>query len=370
MNPGDHLIYDWNRVGGAGLSLKVEIEDHTPAVAPCALKDRLKFIPLAAAVGITAVNVGPAGPDATAMIAAAREAGLEPVVMLALGEKFDGDAIGEVRVWASRLRQHSHAFKDEKKYLDEVARRLDGRRRKVILEDASRAHPDTLAALLRICAGTDAVVLDDSAGLATPHAVRRLVEFAREHAPDVRIEWSGHNERDLAVVNCLDAVHAGASALHASVLSCGHGPGLAALDHLLVNLRLLGYIDRDLSRLGEHVEAVAAACGFQIPVNYPVFGKDAFRTATGVHAAAIVKAQAKGEDWLADRVYSGVPAGWFGRSQVIDIGPMSGESNVVAWLRQHGREPEPDLVKRIIARAKTSNHILSVEEVEAEIASH
>ena len=65
-----------------------------------------------------------------------------------------------------------------------------------------------------------------------------------------------------------------------------------------------------------------------MPPNYPVLGDDAFRTATGVHAAAIIKAEAKGADWLADRVYSGVPASLVGRKQGIEIGPMSGLSNV------------------------------------------
>ena len=38
-------------------------------------------------------------------------------------------------------------------------------------------------------------------------------------------------------------------------------------------------------------------------------GSDAFETGTGVHAAAVIKAFRKGDAWLADRVYSGVPAG-------------------------------------------------------------
>ena len=57
----------------------------------------------------------------------------------------------------------------------------------------------------------------------------------------------------------------------------------------------------------------------------------------------------------------------FGLHQVIDVGPMSGESNVVAWLRHRAIEPQPDLVKRIIRRAKASTHILTAEEINEEI---
>src|SRR4029077_11851943 len=102
------------------------------------------------------------------------------------------------------------------------------------------------------------------------------------------------------------------------------------------------------TRLIELCRLVSDACEVPIPYNYPLAGTDAFRTATGVHAAAIIKAEKKGHAFLADRIYSGVPAGIFGREQEIEIGHMSGESNVIYWLRKRHIEPESPLVKKIL----------------------
>jgi len=135
------------------------------------------------------------------------------------------------------------------------------------------------------------------------------------------------------------------------------------MDQLLVNLQLLGWIDKDLSMLAEYVRKVSAYTKVPIPDSYPVLGRDAFRTGTGVHAAAIIKARSKGHDWLADRVYSGVPAGMVGLHQVIEIGPMSGESNVVFWLEEHGIEPSEERVKAVFRAAKQSDHVLSENEI-------
>jgi 2-isopropylmalate synthase len=266
--------------------------------------------------------------------------------------------------------------------LEDVLERLDrvlgeaethGLRVRLMAHDASRAHPGALRRMIEraLRHRVAHLCLWDSAGAASPTGTQRILEFVRaiveERAGRMRIGWFGRNDRDLAVINALHGLHHGAETLHATALGLGHGAGSVPLDTLLANLQLLELLDRDLAPLKEYCQIAATAFGVTIPVNYPIFGGDAFRTATGVHAAAIIKAQAKGDHWLADRVYSGVPAGAFGLHQVIDVGPMSGESNVIAWLRHHGHEPERDLVKRIIARAKSTTHILTAAEIEEEI---
>jgi 2-isopropylmalate synthase len=98
--------------------------------------------------------------------------------------------------------------------------------------------------------------------------------------------------------------------------------------------------------------------------SHPVVGRDAFRTATGVHAAAIMKAQKKGDAWLADRVYSAIPASMVGRHQEIEISPMSGLSNVKFWLRQRGLDADDEaLCRRVFEAAKRSDHTLTEEEI-------
>ncbi|HIE70548.1 MAG TPA: hypothetical protein EYP98_10430 [Planctomycetes bacterium] len=135
------------------------------------------------------------------------------------------------------------------------------------------------------------------------------------------------------------------------------------MDLLLVNLKLNGRIDNDLSRLGEYVQLASDAVGVPLQNNYPVFGKDAFETSTGVHAAAVIKAMKMGDSWLANRVYSGVPADLFGLEQVIAVGPMSGKSNVTWFLERRGHEATTEAIDAVLELAKNTPRQLTEEEV-------
>jgi 2-isopropylmalate synthase len=181
----------------------------------------------------------------------------------------------------------------------------------------------------------------------------------------VRIDWHGHQDRGLGVINAIAAFEAGADRVHGTALGVGERVGNAPLDQMLVNFQLMGYIDRDLSNLMRYCETASEAIGVPIPISYPVVGRDAFRTATGVHAAAVIKAFRKGDELLADLVYSGVPARMVGRDQLIEIGPMSGKSNIIFWLERHGIEPTEQRVERIFNRAKQGNAVLTDDEVMA-----
>jgi len=185
----------------------------------------------------------------------------------------------------------------------------------------------------------------------------------------VGLDWHGHCDRGLAVINTLAAIQAGASRVHGCAIGIGERVGNTPMDQLLVNLRLLGWIDNDLTALAEYCETVSRGTGVAIPPNYPVVGHDAFRTGTGVHAAAVIKAFKKGEDWLADRVYSGVPASWVGRRQAIEIGPMSGESNVVFWLESHGIAPTPERTRALFQRAKSVDRVLTDDEIRSTLSA-
>jgi 2-isopropylmalate synthase len=245
-----------------------------------------------------------------------------------------------------------------------------------VTEDTTRSRPDVLTTLFRaaIDHGATRLCLSDTVGHATPDGVRNLVQFTRSviagTGASVGIDWHGHNDRGFALENAIWALEFGADRVHATALGIGERVGNAAMELLLMNLRLLGQLpkERDLTKLVEYCETVAKAVHWQIPLNYPLVGRDAFRTATGVHAAAIVKAMQKNDVWLADRVYSGVPAGMFGRHQEIGIGFMSGASNVGYWLRQRSIEPNEELVAAILKAAKGTTHILNDDEVMAIVA--
>src|SRR6266403_2348288 len=239
-----------------------------------------------------------------------------------------------------------------------------------VTEDTIRTDPETVKRLYStaIRSGARAIVLCDTVGHATPQGAYNLIKFAidevvKPSGEKIRVDWHGHNDRGLAIANSLWAVAAGANSVHAAANSLGERVGNTPMELMLVNLRLMGLLDHDLSRLKEYCEKVAAATHTTIPPNYPVVGHDAFRTATGVHAAAIIKAFRKNDLELANAVYSGVPAHLFGLDQVIEIGPMSGKSNVLYWLEKHRVPADDATVTRIYDAAKQSPRILTDDEV-------
>jgi 2-isopropylmalate synthase len=238
-----------------------------------------------------------------------------------------------------------------------------------VTEDTTRADPDTLRQLYAtaIRAGARRVCISDTVGHATPEGASAVVRFIASVVDDcgggIGIDWHGHRDRDLAVINALAALEAGATRVHGTAIGIGERVGNTPMDSLLVNLVLLGYIERDLSDLVEYCETVSAVTGVPIPANYPVVGKDAFRTATGVHAAAVIKALRKNDVSLVDAVYSSVPASLVGRQQVIEVGPMSGKSNVVYWLEKRGLPITDEIVDRIFMKAKSSASVLTEEEI-------
>ena len=243
-----------------------------------------------------------------------------------------------------------------------------------VTEDTTRSDPGTLRRLFEtaINAGAHRLCIADTVGHATPAGARAVVRFATRvveaSGASVGIDWHGHRDRDMGTINSLAALEAGASRVHGTMLGIGERVGNTPMDLLMVNLVLMGWIERDLTHLNDLVQAVSDATGEPIPDNYPVFGRDAFRTATGVHAAAVVKAFNKNDTELADTVYSGVPARLVGRAQQIEIGPMSGRSNVVYWLEHRGLVPDEELMDRIFRRAKGSSTVLTEQEILREIS--
>ena len=242
-----------------------------------------------------------------------------------------------------------------------------------VTEDTTRADPETLRRLYStaIRAGASRVCVADTVGHATPAGAAAVVRFVGQVVAEcgggVGIDWHGHRDRDFAVSNTMAALDAGATRLHGTAIGIGERVGNTPMDALLVNLVLMGYIDRDLSALVEYCEAVSAATGVPIPANYPVVGRDAFRTATGVHASAVIKAYRKKDRALVDAVYSGVPAAMVGREQEVEVGPMSGRSNVIFWLEKRGLSASDTVVDRILATAKASPCVLTEQEIRQEL---
>jgi 2-isopropylmalate synthase len=401
MDSKPELIYDWNARGGdvQACPHPIEFDDETlrdglqsPSVIDPPVEVKVRLLHLMDRLGIQSADIGlpGAGPrHVNSAAALAREIvssklairpncaartlvrDIQPIadISQAVGIPIEictfigSSSIRQfVEDWSlGRLLQHT----------EEAVRFAVGLGLPVtyVTEDTTRAHPETLSELFKaaIAAGATRLCLCDTVGYATPNGAQALVAFAQEivqrENPAVKLDWHGHNDRGLGVINAIAALRAGVHRIHGTALGIGERVGNAPLDQVLVNLRLLGWIENDLTALGEYCRTVSEASGVGIPINYPVVGADAFRTGTGVHAAAVIKALRKGDVWLADLVYSSVPAHLVGLDQKIEIGPMSGESNVIFWLEQRGVEPAEALVKRIFARAKDSDRVLTEEEL-------
>lgn len=400
------LIYDWNTADAPFefAKVRVELDDETlrdglqnPSVTDPPIEDKVRLLHLMQALGIHSADIGlpGAGPRARAdTLALAQEiarakltifpncaartvqADLVPIVEIA---QKAGIAIEAATfIGSSPIRRYAEGWSVDfirRQTADAVGFAVaQGLPVMYVTEDTTRSDRETLRTLYTtaIECGARRICLADTVGHATPQGTRALVRFAkeivRESGEDVKVDWHGHRDRGLGIANALAAIEAGADRVHGTALGIGERVGNTEMDLLLVNLRLLGVPTGDLRRLPEYCELVARACGVPIPPHYPVLGADAFRTGTGVHAAAILKARRKGHDWLADRVYSGVPASQIGRRQKIEVSYVSGLSNVKCWLEEHGYDPEDEALCRLVFEmAKRASRVLLDEEIEAAI---
>jgi 2-isopropylmalate synthase len=405
--PGEtDLIYDWNTVDGTVPRRPIEFDDETlrdglqsPSVKDPTIDQKVGLLHLMDKLGIHTADVGLPGAGPMAVEAVDRLVGeivsaklsikancaartllpdIEPIAKVSQKHGIPVEAC--LFIGSSPIRQYAEIWTLEK-MLDVSKTAIEFAHKQnlpvmYVTEDTTRAHPDTLKALFRqaVDLGVKRLCLCDTCGHATPAGTRALIRWTQRlldewKATDVVIDWHGHRDRGQDIANALAAYDAGVARIHGTALGVGERVGNVPMDTLLVNLKLMGVIDNDLTALAAYCELAHEATGVPYPRNWPVFGEDAFETGSGVHAAAVIKAFKKGDNWLADRVYSGVPAGDFGLRQKIRIGPMSGRSNVVFWLEQRGMTASEDLVDAIFAKAKKTPTLLTDSEIEEVVAA-
>ncbi len=395
-------IYDWNLAGQLAIppGTQVLLNDETlrdglqnPSVHDPTIEEKIEILHFMEAIGIHSVNIGlpGAGPRAVKDVEAlAREIAHNRMKIrpncAARTVETDIRPIAEISqrvgiaieaatfLGSSPIRRLVEDWTVE--HLERTTEKAvkfavaEGLPSMYVTEDTVRTDPDTVQRLYRaaIRSGARAIVLCDTVGHATPEGAYNLVKFVvdtvvKPSGESIRVDWHGHRDRGLSIANSLAAIAAGARQIHAVALSLGERVGNTPMELLLVNLRLMGLVQSDLTYLRAYCEKIAKSTHTTIPPNYPVFGRDAFRTATGVHAAAIVKAINKHDKFLADAVYSGVPAHLFGLEQIVEVGPMSGKSNVLYWLARHKFPPSDELVNRIFDAAKQSTRVLTDDEL-------
>ena len=396
------LIYDWNAHGGAYRpSQPIEFNDETlrdglqsPSVVNPDVGKKIELLHLMESLGIHAADIGLPGaggrPREDILLMAKEIADhrmkispnvacrtivsdIEPVVEITQRAGIPIEV--STFIGSSQIRQYAEDWSLEMMLRSTREALTFCRDHNLpvmyVTEDTTRAHPETLKALYStaIELGAQRLCICDTVGYSTPQGSWAVVEFVRDLAaslnPDVKIDWHGHRDRDLGIANDLAAIKAGANRIHGTALGIGERVGNAPMDLLLVNCKLEGWIDNDLTHLHEYVRTAAEAVGVEIPHNYPVLGSDAFETGTGVHASAVIKAYKKGDVDLADAVYSGVPAHLVGREQNIRIGPMSGRSNATWVLERLGIEPTDERVQKILEAGKNSKRLLTEDQVRA-----
>jgi 2-isopropylmalate synthase len=396
------FIFDWNEVNRKGriVSQKFSLFDETlrdglqnPSVEDPPIEQKLEILHLMEDLGIHVADIGLPGSSKRAfedvlrmckevvsckmkirVACAGRTVVSDITPMIEVSQRSGLPIEVYAFIGSSPIRQYAEEW-DVALIAKRSAEAIDvavkaGLEVAYVTEDTTRSRPDVLTTLFRaaIDHGATRLCLSDTVGHATPDGVRNLIQFAKSvvagtGAKNIGIDWHGHNDRGLALENAIWALEFGADRVHATALGIGERVGNAQMELLLLNLRLLGQTDQDLTKLREYCETVARAVKWDVAINYPLIGRDAFRTATGVHAAAIIKAMQKGDAWLADRIYSGVPASMVGRKQEICIGFMSGASNVSYWLRERAIEPSEALVAAILQAAKGASHIMADEDV-------
>ncbi|HYO56835.1 LeuA family protein [Archangium sp.] len=396
-----NLIFEWDQVHlRSKPNQPFELVDESmrdgvqsPSVTAPSLADKLELLELMADLGIQVVDIGLPGAGKRAFdevvalakhiakrklelkVYCAARTHLDDIKPIAEAQQKAGMPIAVYTfIGSSPIRQWVEGWdidflvKTSSEAIDFAVK--EGLEVGYVTEDTTRSSPATLERLFRSAVehGASRLVLCDTVGHATPEGTRALVAWTRNliasmDVPHVKIDWHGHNDRGFALANSITALEAGAHRVHGCGLGIGERVGNTPLDLLLLNLKLMGWIDNELSQLVRYVRKVSEAMSFPVPRNYPLSGEDAFRTATGVHAAAIIKAQKRGDDWLADRVYSGVPAGEFGKEQVIEISHMSGMSNVRYWLEKYLIPATDELCTAILQRAKNSARTLTDDEI-------
>jgi 2-isopropylmalate synthase len=405
----DELIYDWNQEVPASVSIdhdrRIELNDETlrdglqsPSVTDPPIEKKIEILDLMVELGIDAADIGlpAAGPAVQKQVEALAchiahnklpirpncagrtlPADVDPIIAASQKSGIALDAA--LFLGCSPIRGLVEGWSVEK--MGEIAEKAiryardNGLPVMFVTEDTTRSSPDVLRHLYTtaIEAGAERICAADTTGHATPSGTRRLVSFLRklvdDSAPNIQIDWHGHNDRGLGLVNAVFAIEAGADRVHATALGVGERCGNTSMEILLANLHLSRTSTRSLVSLMKYCRLVAEALEVPIPVNHPVVGRDAFRTATGVHAAAVLKAMRQENGELADQIYSSIPASLVGRRQRIEVGPMSGASNVQYWLMENGYAPNDFLIKCVLDEAKRSKRALSDEQLKTIVKS-
>ncbi len=179
-------------------------------------------------------------------------------------------------------------------------------------------------------AGADVLCLCDTNGGTPTSRIGRVVAEVRQAFGGV-IGIHTHNDSDVAVANTLAAVEAGATHVQGCMNGYGERCGNANLSSIIANLELkFGHTTIGHARL----TSLASVCKFIAELaNLPLrgdqafVGKSAFAHKGGIHVSAVLKDSA---------TYEHIAPALVGNRQRVLVSDLSGRSNIVYKLKEHG----------------------------------
>lgn len=238
----------------------------------------------------------------------------------------------------------------------------------VATEHTTQTEPEVIKQiyLAGLDNGGQKVCIADTSGAASPISTEKIIRFFRDEVlksfNDVDIDWHGHNDRGLSVINSLVALSAGAQRVHGTAIGIGERAGNTPLEQMLINLKMARDPKRqDLGAISELATFAAEIFNVPVPPNYPGLGEKVYRTASGIHAAAELKAGQLGLKGTTP--YSAVSPEWVNRETDVVVGPLSGSHNVRFVAERLGIPATNEFIARALDVAKSANRILTDQDI-------
>ena len=201
-------------------------------------------------------------------------------------------------------------------------------------------------------AGADVLCLCDTNGGTLPDQLGAIVS-------DVRVRFGGvigihaHNDSDVAVANAMAAIDAGATHVQGCLNGYGERCGNSNLASIIANLELKKHHTtigpEKLPELASVARYIAELANLPLRGDQPYVGKSAFAHKGGVHVSAVMKDSA---------TYEHVSPELVGNHQRVLVSDLSGQSNMVYRLRQHGLASSlsEEARRELLQRVKDKEH--------------
>lgn len=214
-------------------------------------------------------------------------------------------------------------------------------------EDATRADMEFLKKMIAegVSEGADRVTPCDTVGILTPERTYKFYSELRDAFPDVALGAHCHDDFGMAVANSIAALKAGANEVHVTVNGLGERAGNAALEEIIVSLKLLYNVETSIETksLYDTSLLVSRLTGISVQPNKAIVGENAFVHESGIHTHAILSEPL---------TYEPIPPEIVGRTRRLAVGKHAGSRGIKAALKEMGLHPKEEHLDEIFRRVK------------------